>query len=347
MATGPQKFTEMAATDTIIGLFDVEQGDIGNWRAVVDGTFCQNSAVEDGIPEASDIDVILDDRDGPVASYDSFAESNYTLGVRVPTNQKSVQEALLAGAGTFLDQAPTNLANVVGDPTVDPTDNSTGEEVYLLKLGGVSPNFTATIDRVGFMLVDPTAANYRICGYQAAGGTVEDVTTALKMTATIALSNQHKGTFDITEIDDVLGLIVLITYDPNTEYFIDYVGGDRKRVDYIDDTLEAGDTAAIFTIAYWWGQLPSTSDYQIDLTIARSKRQQVALYRPLGNSTDSRIWKRRLFPDCRLTRPPAESTGTGQNAVNSRLFEYRVERLTHPNANSDFYVDQVLQYPLS
>ncbi len=345
MATGPQKFDEMAATDTIIGLFDVEQGDIGNWRAVVDGTYCQNSAVEDGIPEASDIDVILDDRDGPVASYDSFAESNYNLGIRVPTNQKSIQEALLAGAGTFLDRAPANLANVVGNPILEPTANASGEEVYLLKLGGATTNYSATIDRVGFMLVDPTAANYMMGVYNAGTGQVFDVT--LSPTGAIALSNQHKGTFDATSLDETLGPFTVYVYDPNTEYFIDYAGGDRKRVDYIDDTLVAGDSAAIFTIAYWWGQLPSTDDYQVDLTVARSKRQQIALYRPLGNSTDSRIWKRRMFPDCRLTRPPAESTGTGQNAVNSRLFEYRVERLTHPNANSDFYIDQVLQYPLT
>jgi len=345
-----KQFDQVVAEDAVLSQFDQDEGDIGNWRAVLDGVVCHNTGFEDGTPEPTEIEVVLDDRDGRVATYDSYKEARYTLGLNIPTHQRGVEEALLAGSAVFQDKATAATANKVGAIATPPVAGTSGEEYYLLPVG-LTPweDVDVTIERVGFMSIDPDPDNLMLCVYDATGGEMVDITAAgpVGPGGTLSITNTHKGTIVATACDLTVAGLVLLGFDPADEYFVSFIAGGRKRVDYIDETLKLGDKCALFSLAYTWGALPNATDYQIQKRFSRAKRQQLALYRPLGNSTTSRIWIKRFYPDVRLIRPPAESTATGQNAVNTRKFEYEVRRMRQPSATSDFYVEQHVTYPVA
>jgi hypothetical protein len=339
--------------DTTIQQFNEDEGDIGNWRAVIDGVLCHNINFEDGVPESAPIDLVLDDRDGPVASYDSYSEARYTVGFDIPSHQRTVEAALMAGAATYENFAAANAANVVGLPAsvVDITVfTGITDELYLVKIDDAAPtDVDITVERVGFMLVGTGVGAFKMTIYGQ--DSLVDVTAAALSGpgGVLSCSNRHKGTFVATACDlTILGWMPeIFAYNPTSDYFIEDATGNRKRVDYIDDTLVAGDKCVIVGMAYVYGQLFTANDYQILSRVSRSKRQQLALYRPLSNSSVSPIWIRRLYPDVRLTRQPAESTGTGQNKVNVRRYEYEVFRMRQPTARGDFFIEQHVQAPIT
>lgn len=354
MAQTTHDLYDELTSDTIVQQFDESEGDIGNWRAVIDGVLCHNTNFEDGVPESAPIDLLLDDRDGPIASYDSYSEARYTVGFDIPSHQRTVEAALLAGATTYEAQAAGNTANKVGLPAVagpiitfvDITD-----EIYLVKVDiSVPADVDVAIDRVGFMLVGTGVGAYKMTVF--GHDSLVDITTPVVAGpgATLACTNRHKGTFLATAADFSVATgwePEFYTYDPTADYYIEDVAGIRKRVDYIDDTLVAGDDCILVGMAYIYAQMATTLDYQLFSRVSQSKRQQLAIYRALGNSTVSPKWVRRLYPDVRLIRQPAESTGTGQNAINVRRFEYEVFRMRQPTARSDFYIEQHVQAPIT
>ena len=115
-------------------------------------------------------------------------------------------------------------------------------------------------------------------------------------------------------------------------------------IDYIDENLQPGDTYMIASLGYEFAQMANAGDFQISRQIARARRQHLTLYRALGNSTTSKRWIKRIYPEVRLAGPPSESTGTGQNSLNQRVFTFRVERIQHPDFQGDFYLEQFLDF---
>lgn len=338
MAT--KKIEEIVEVDANLQDMDRNQGDIGNWRPMLDGVMLPAVGVEDGVPEGNEVDVIIDDRDGPVVSYDSFGESRYIVSIDIPTRQRAVEEALLAGAGQVTSQSAANTQNTVGDPTTAMTTTYNGEEIYLLKIEGSVP-YTTILERCGFAHINPD--NFMLSWYRPSANVFADLTT--NSSTVLSVTNRHKGTIEATGLQ--FGATDhILTYDSQTRY-VAYINGGATPVPvkYIDDTLEDGDACFIVALAYEHSQLSNSGDYQIDQRVANSKRQQLTLYRPLGNSTDSRFWLRRIYPDVRLVGPPADSTGTGNNSLNVRRFSYRVERMRQPSAQSDYYYEQKVREP--
>lgn len=335
-----QQLSGVIETDANLLKFDQQEGDIGNWRPMLDGVVLPATAVEDGVPEGTTIPVLLDDRDGPEAEYDSFSESRYIIGIDIPSHQAAVEEVLMAGLGQKLAQSAANTQNTVGALSATTISTTyTDEELYLLKVEGSGP-FDFELDRVAWAHVDPD--NFFIYSYRPASFVFTNVD--VDSTAAVTLSNRHKGTITVTDHNMIAAQI--LSFDRNTRYTAAINSGNTiLPVQYIDPTLEDGDSCAIFAVSYKFAQLDNSADYHLDQRVANTKRQQLTLYRPLGNSTESRVWKRRIYPDVRLTGPASESTGTGQNSLNVRRYNFRAQRIRMPQGRSDYYIEQKVTYP--
>jgi len=343
-----KQLSEVIETDANLVLLDQSEGDIGNWRVMIDGVVIPNTAFDDGVPEGTTVPVTLDDRETPPVEYDSYAESRYIIGVEVPSHDAATEEVLVAGIGSKLSKASANALNFVGDlPTdigisADNWDIANPFELYLVKVDGSAP-YSFTLDRVAFGHIDSTyGTGYKIYGYEPSNTGLRDI--SLSSNVDISVTNKHKGTIQVTDYDVVANQ--LLTFDRNTRYTVSLDGGSRiVPVEFRDYNLEDGDTCIIIGVSYKFMQLANNADYQLEQRVANARRQQLTAYRFLGNSSKGRIWLRRFYPDVRLTGPPAESTGTGQSSVNTRRYNFRAERITRVQSGNDHYIQQKVTEP--
>jgi hypothetical protein len=299
-------------------LLDEGYADNGNWIPAINGIVLPGiTQVEDNPSEPASSQIRTDSRKAPDAELRYYGGDAYRLLLHSASDQPDIIAEALGMGSEILDQADTNAARVVGDPTI-PFPHDKSEALFgVFLVTGASPNYNIYVPPNTLPHSDYVASSMHCSAYNTTSKIFNMV-----LTPHIVWSDKFTGEFNLATLP--LAAASIFTYDAAESGIVTMAAGDVIAVDFKDPTLDNGDDACIVAFAYKYAQLPSARDYSVTQPLDKPQRVVIDLFRSFGDSPDGPIWERRRFYDARQRRIPAKSTNGTNEAANETVYEFSI-----------------------